>query len=299
MKSKAIVRFVFVVAVSGCLPLISMAQSSRADSKAMGVWSSASLDEIAPVGQPQCLSMKVTQRTVTLKMVPGKTTIGGEWVRWTRRVWLNADNRCRWFPEEAQFEPILGAVWTYTISGDSEDKEPPSLRIVGAYSTCLGNACNRWTHDNSFETQVRLVGGDKLVDTNKTADPSDDVEFVRLSDEQDLLDDARTAAERLLKPLDLGQLDRFYDQATTTSFRSNTGREEFHKRVSEAQARFGLSTSRKYSLTTHILYAPMIKAGRDDYVIFSNKVTRSGGTSFLETVCLAQENGEWKVSCLF
>jgi hypothetical protein len=291
--------FVFVAVVSGCLPVSSVAQAARADIKALGVWSSATLDEIAPVvGQPQCVSMKVTQRTVTLKMGPDKNTIGGEWVRWTRRVWLNSDGACRFFPEETQYEPLLQAVWTYTISGDTEDKQTQSLRIVGAYSTCLGNACNRWTHENSFETEVKLTG-DKLVDTNRTADPSDDVEFMRLSDEQDLLDDARTEADRLLKSLDLGQIDRFYDEATTSSFRSSVSREDFHKRVSDAQARMGLSISRKYMITTHVLYAPMIKTGRDDYVIFSNKVTRAGGTSFVETVCLARENGGWRVSCLF
>src|SRR5271157_166326 len=144
MQSKTIVSIVFVAVISGCLPLVSVAQAAGAV-KALGVWSSATLDEIAPVGQPQCLSMQLTQRTVTLKMMPGKDTIGGEWVRWTRRVWLNSDNGCRWFPGEAQFEPILGAVWTYTISGDIKDKQSQSLRVVGAYSACVGNACNRWT----------------------------------------------------------------------------------------------------------------------------------------------------------
>jgi len=297
MRPKTIVKFVFVAVVSGCLPLMSVAQSAGAN-KALGVWSSATLDEIAPVGQPQCLSMKVTQRTVILKMVPGKNTIDGEWVRWTRRVWLNSDNGCRWFSQEAQYEPLLQAVWTYAISGESQDKQTQNLRIFGAYSNCLGNACDQWTHDKSFETELGLVG-EKLVDTNKTADPTDDVEFMRLSDEQDFLDDARTAADNLLRPLDLGQFDRFYDQATTTSFRSNTSREAFHKRAAELQARFGLASSRKYAITTHAMYAPMIKTGRDDYVIFSNRLTRSGGASALEFVFLARESGEWRILWLF
>jgi hypothetical protein len=298
MQLKAIVTVVFVTVVSGCLSLMSVAEVAGADSKALGVWSSATLDEIAAVGRPQCVSMRVTQRTVTLKTVPGQNKIGGEWVRWTRLVWLNSDSLCRWFPEEAQYEPLLAAVWTYAVSGDNEGQQIPSFRIAGAYSACLGNACNRWAHDERFETEMRLVG-DKLVDTNKTADPTDDVEFVRLVDAQDLLDDARTAAEGLLKSLDLGQIDRFYDLATTSSFRSNTKREDFHKRVSDAQARLGLESSRKYLIATHVLYAPMIKTGRDDYVIFSNKVTTARGASFFEFVFLVRENKAWKVSWLF
>jgi hypothetical protein len=297
MKFKTILIFSFGTVVYGLLPLMCVAQATPAGTTALGVWSSATLDEIASVGRPECQSIKLTQRTVTLKTAPDKV-ISGTWVRWTRRVWLNVDYECRWFPEESQFEPIQGAEWTYNIKGRSNDDRSQSFNIVGEYSTCLGNACNRWAHENGFETELKLVGN-TLVDTNKTEDLHDDVEFMRFSDEEDLLEDARTTAEQLFKPLDLGQLDRFYDQATTSSFRSNISRDEFSKRVSEPQARLGLAVSRKYLLTTHVLYAPMVKTGRDDYVIFSNKVTRAGGTTFLESVCLARENGQWRVLWLF
>ena len=263
-----------------------------------GTWTSATLEDASPVLRPDCLAVSITDRKLTLKAVSGTNRIEGEWVRWRRRTWLTQENQtCRWFGDETKFEPILGAAWTYTITGQSDDKDEHHLTLHGKYSSCLGNACTKWkVYPEDFNTELRLVGN-TLIDTNGTEDPVDDVEFVRLSEDDDIVDAARDAADKWLKLIDLGQLDSVYDRGTTSSFKAEVKKDDFRRNVLDHQARYGTTTARKYLISTHVLYAPNTK-GRTDYAVFSNLVTKSHNVSGAEFVVLAKEEGEWRICWL-
>jgi hypothetical protein len=261
----------------------------------IGVWSSATLDGMGPVSRPECRAMSLTDRKVTLKAVPGTDRVEGEWVRWTRSVWMSSDNqKCRWFPDDDQYEPIVGAIWTYSVEG-SYDRQRQVLKVHGNYSNCLGNACNKWhVHDSTFHTELKVVAG-TLVDTNETVDTSDDVEFVQLEDDLETIEEARTTTEGWLKKLDLGDIDGFYDQATTGSFRQSVNRSDFHNHLAELQGQSGLITSRQFLLSTHVLYAPGFAKGKGNYILFSNKIVSSKQLVGMEFLLLAKENGQWRV----
>jgi hypothetical protein len=148
--------------------------------------------------------------------------------------------------------------------------------------------------DKVFRTQLKLIGGN-LVDTNETDDPSDDVTFMRLSDEAEMVDEARSAVETLVKPLDRGEVDQFYTTAASSSFRANTTLDQFHSAMTEMQTKGGLVNSRRYLQTTNILYAPMITKTKGEYVLFSNTVGTTKKTGGVEFILLIREQSEWKV----
>jgi hypothetical protein len=268
----------------------------EAISKMAGTWSSATLEQFGASMSPQCPYVAVTERKVTLKPIPGTNRLEGEWVRWSRLTWLMSGNQnCRWYPTEEQYEPILGASWTYNLAGNPSETQSNVLMVQGTYVNCLGNGCSQMQFGGTaFSTELKLIGG-SLVDTNKTEDQADDVSFTRLSDEADLLDEARTAVEGYLKSLDQGQIDHFYTTASSSEFRAKTTLEQFHSSISALQTKVGLVQARRYLLTTHILYAPMISKSKADYVLFSNKVESTSHTSGLETIFLVREKSDWKV----
>ena len=259
MRLKGAMYFVSVLLLLSKPTLPETHQSSDARSKMVGVWTSATLEQIGAAQRPECTFITISERTVTLKSLAGTDQFEGEWVRWTRNVWLRSDNlRCRWYPGEEQFEPVLGAVWTYNLKDITPNGRRDSVTVQGTYVNCLANGCDKMkVRDKVFRTQLVLIGG-SLVDTNETDDPTDDVKFLRLSDAAELVDDARSAVEILLKPLDRGEIDQFYSTATSSTFRSNTPLDQFHSVTADMQAKSGLVNSRRYLQTTNILYAPMI-----------------------------------------
>lgn len=270
-------------------------QATHATSNAAGVWSSGTLEQVGAVQRPECTYLAVTDRKVTLKPVAGTSNFEGEWVRWTRYVWMTSDGlKCRWYTSEDQFEPVLGSIWTYRLEGNISDAQGDALAVHGTYVNCLGNGCSQMSvAAKTFQTELKLIRG-TLVDTNATADPSDDVEFLRLSDEAELVDEARTALETSIKLLDSGDIDHFYTTATSSAFRASTSIDQFHSRMSELQ-KLGLVTSRRYLLTTNVLYAPMITKDRGEYVLLSNTVQTDKNTGGVEFIFLIREQSEWKV----
>lgn len=297
MRCKPLWRFSIAVLLlaSGGLAVVPV-EGSDVDKTVIGVWKSASFDDYGWVERPECPAISVTERTLTLKAVPGKNSVQGDLVRWTRRVWATTENACRWYAGEPHFEPIFGAVWRYAVTGKSDEHEHHVPTLQGKYLDCDGSACSQWTQAKEFTTELKLVS-DTLID-RQPADPTGDIEFMRLSDDDGVVDEARSAAVTWLKVLDQGQLDQFYDHGTTAAFRGKVTRDSFRKSWSDFQSRTGRTTSREYLISTHLFYAPMIAKGRSDYVLFSNKATMARGVSRLEFVLLAREGGEWKVCWL-
>jgi hypothetical protein len=283
--------------VSLFLPTVLAAQTARdANVSLSGIWSSGTLEKVGAALRPECSYISVTERKVTINPTADPNIFQGEWVRWTRLTWMNSDNRrCRWYPDEQQFEPVLGAIWTYRLKGHRSRSEENSIKVDGNYDNCLGNGCAQMKPSgDTFHTELKLIGAN-LVDTNETEEQDDDVAFVRLSDEVEMLDDARTAVEGYLKLLDRGNIDNFYQSATSAQFRHDTSSESFHSAISGLQSKDGLIDSRHYLITSHILYAPMISKEKGDYVLYSNMIHSDKGLSGVEFIFLVREGTEWKV----
>jgi hypothetical protein len=298
MVARRIARF--VVSASAVFVLLAAPATAVSDvpSPMLGTWTSATLDGMGNNGRPQCSVITVTDRKLTLKSEPGSTRVEGEWVRWTRNVWMTSDNlACRWYPEETTFEPVFGSIWTYSLRG-SYDAQRQVLKVHGDYSNCLGNGCEKMRLGaTSFDTEFTLQG-DTLTDTNATPDPSDDLEFMRLAADSETVEDAREATEGWLKKLDGGDIDGFYDQATSTGFRQGVQRSQFHTVTAALIDRVGLVSSREFLLSTHVLYAPGLAKGRGNYVLFSNKVLSSKKMGGVEFLLVVKDGGDWKVQWL-
>jgi hypothetical protein len=277
---------------------IFLGTANAQDTRILGQWSSGTFDGLYTIIRPECTSVAVTERRIRLTLVPGSNKVEGEWVRWSRSMWMNTDNRsCRWVPEATQFEPLYSASWFYLLSGVF-DKTGNVLKIHGDFAKCDGNACSRWQAATEmtkpFDTELKLVGG-KLVDMNGHADPSDGVQFVRVSDHAEEVEEANSALEGYLKMIDAGDLDRFYDAAVSSSFRNNTTRQQFKAVVSAFQSRVGKPSSRHNLNTLYIIYAPSISKMPGQYVFLYNGVETTKKASGQEFILLAKESADWKV----
>ena len=159
------------------------------------------------------------------------------------------------------------------------------LRMRPQDMRCPLRLSTRWR--SSIFHDVRLIDG--------TPDPSDDVEFMRLAADTETVENAREATEEWLPRMDKGDIDGFYDQATSESFRGTVPRSQFHTVNADFQNRVGLITSRQFLLSTHLLYAPGLSKGRGNYVLFSNRVTTSKNSWGQEFLLLVNDGGEWRV----
>jgi hypothetical protein len=260
----------------------------------LGRWSSGTLDASGAYS-PGCTAYASTTRTVTLSSMPGSNTVAGEWVRSTSTFWIDSNSqKCRWNQDEKLYEPNFFSVWTYRING-VYDSRHEALSVHGEYSNCLGNACEvRKIGSKSFDTELKFDSG-RLINTNKTADPTDDVEFLRISDEADEVDEARSALDPCLKSLDAGNSDAFYDCAASSSFRESTPKPVFKARVSDWASTFGLVTARRSLIATHFVYAPMISKAKGDYVLLNNLTGTDKNVGGGEFIFMIKEGGTWKV----
>jgi hypothetical protein len=173
------------------------------------------------------------------------------------------------------------------------------MKVDGRFANCNGN-CDRFVTPAAkkpFHTELKMNNG-RLVDTNMTDDPSDDLEFVRVSDEEHRADDAETALATWWKILDAGDFGRFYDQATSVSFRSIASRKYLIDRLSTQRDRVGPITSRQTLQILYAEHAPFISRSSGEYVLFWSDVESTKSARGLEFMLLVNEGGAWKVTWL-
>jgi hypothetical protein len=278
---------------------ISLGTANAQDTRILGQWSSGTFDGLTSVIRRECTAVAVTERRIRLTLVPGSSKVEGEWVRWSRNMWINTDNgSCRWVPEATQFEPLWSGSWVYLLTGVF-DKAGSTLRIHGEFVKCDGNACSRWQAATEmtkpFDTELRLVGG-KLFDMNGHTDPSEGVEFVRVSDHAEEVEEANSVLEGYLKMMDAGDVDHFYDAASAESFRKDTTRQQFRAAVSEFQSRVGKPRSRHNLNTLYIVYAPIFSKAPGQYVFLYNGVETTKNLRGGEFILLTKESSEWKLA---
>lgn len=287
--------FVFCI---GLVPASS--QSLPAPPAMLGLWSAGSVDAIGSVQRPECSALTISERRIRLSTIPGTNKFEGEWIRTAANIWMTTDNRnCRWFPEDSLFQPMFQATWGYLLDA-VYDAARGVMKVDGRFANCDGNGCDRFvtaTAKKPFHTELKM-NNDRLVDTNMTDDPSDDLEFVRVSDEADRADDAKTALATSLKILDAGDFGRFYDQATSASFRSIASRKDFIDRLSTQRDRVGTTTSRQTLKTLYAQNAPFISKSPGEYVLFWSGVESTKSARGLEFMLLVNDGGTWKVTWL-
>jgi hypothetical protein len=268
--------------------------SSPSRDAMLGIWSSATMEKAAPP-RPGCEIAGISERKVILRLVPGTNRIEGEWDRRTSVIWLNSDRgKCHLFPDETQFKEQYHATWMYSLSAEY-DSDRNALKIKGSYMNCDGDECSRWKASApTFVTEFMMVGR-HLIDTNATPDPSDDIEFIRVTDEADEVADARTALDSYLKMYDSGDFGRFYDAASPI-FRQGVSRDQFQARFKDLEKLNGSPTSRKNLYTVYALYAPAISPKMGEYVLFISGVDTSKKLYAREFMFLIKEGPQWKVA---
>lgn len=293
MDSVCRVLFVFCI---GLVPASS--QSSPAPPAMLRLWSAGSVDAIGSVQQQECSALTISERRIRLSTIPGTNKVEGEWIRTTASIWMTTDNRNCWlFPEDSLFQPMFQTTWGYVLDA-VYDAARGVMKVDGRFAFCNGNGCDRIvkaTAKKPFHTELKMIT-DRLVDTNMTDDPSDDLEFVRVSDDADRADDAKTALAMWLKILDAGDFGRFYDQATSASFRSIASRKDFIARLSAQRDRVGTTTSRQTLRTLYAQDAPFISKSPGEYVLFWSGVESTKSARGLEFMLLANDGGTWKLT---
>lgn len=212
---------------------------------------------------------------------------------------MTTDNRnCRLSPEDSLLQPMSQATWGYVLDA-VYDAARRVMKVDGRFANCSGN-CDRFVTAAArkpFHTELK-INNDHLVDMNRAGDPNDDLEFVRISDETDRSDHAKAALAAWVKILDAGDFGRFYDQATSASFRSVASRKDFVDKLSNQRDRVGATTSRQTLQTLYAQHAPFISMSPGEYVLFWSDVESTKSARELEFMLLVNDGGDWKVAWL-
>jgi Protein of unknown function (DUF4019) len=289
-----VLLFVFGI---GLVPASS--QPSLVPPEVVGVWSTGSIDTVGSVQGQECSALTIPERRIRLSAIPGTNKLEGVWIRTATNIWRTTDNpNCRWFPEDSKFRPIFQTTWFYVL-GAVYDAARGVMKVDGTFANCDGNGCEHSaaaTTKRPFHTELKMNNG-RLVSTHMTDDPNDDLELVRVDDEEDRADDAKTAWAAWLKILDAGDFGRFYDQATTPSFRSIASRKDFIDRLSAQRDRVGTTMSR-LTKTLYVEHAPFLSKSLGEYVLFWSGVELTKSGRALEFMLLVNDGGAWKVTWL-
>src|SRR6202451_3575935 len=290
-----VLPFVFCI---GLVPAFS--QSAPVAPAMLGMWSAGSVDTIASVQGQNCVVLAISERRIRLSAIPGTNKFEGLSMRTATNMWMTTDNpKCRWFPEDSSFQPVFQSTLAYLLDA-VYDTARGVMKVDGRFANCDGNGCDRVvaaTAEKSFHTELKMNNG-RLVDTNMTDDPSDDLELIRVSDEADRADDAKPALATWLKILDAGDFGRFYDQATSASFRSIASRKDFIDRLATQRDRVGTTMSRQTLKTLYVEHAPFLSKASGEYVLSWCGVESTKSTRGLELMLLVNDGGTWKVTWL-
>jgi hypothetical protein len=172
------------------------------------------------------------------------------------------------------------------------------MKVNGRFANCDGNGCKRAADiKKPFRTELVMNNG-RLIDTNMSDNPSDHIEFSRAIDESEFAETAKTALIAWLRILDAGDFGRFYDQATTASFRSIAPRKDFIDRLSAQRDQVGSTISRQLLKAVYVQRAPFISKASGNYVIFWSGVDSTKSAGALEFMLLVNDGGAWKVTWL-
>jgi hypothetical protein len=264
-----------------------------------GLWSSGFVDSIGSVQGQECSALTISERQIRLSAIPGTNKLEGVWIRTTTNIWMTPGNHnCRWFSEDSTYQPIFQTTWFYVV-GAVYDSALGVMKMDGKFANCDGNGCEHFvsaTAKMPFHIELKLSGS-RLVGSSMTDDPSEDLELIRVDDEVDHTDEAKTALTKYMKLLDSGEFARFYDQATTALFRSFASRQDFIDKLSAQRDRVGTTISRQ----TKILYVervPFMSKSSGEYVLFWSGVDSTKSARGLEFILLVNDGGTWKVRWL-
>jgi hypothetical protein len=270
-------------------------QSSPVPPAMLGLWSAGSVDAISSVHGQECSALTISEYQMRLSATPDTNKLEGVWIRTTTNIWMTTESRnCRWFPDDSSSQPIFQTTWFYVLNA-VYDTARGVMKVDGGFANCDGNGCSRFAK-KPFHTELKMNNG-RLVGTNMTDDPSDDLEYVAVSDETDRTYDARTASATWLKILDAGEFGQFYDQATSASFRSTASRKDFIDRLSTERDRVGTTMSRQ-TKALYAEHAPFISRSSGEYVLLWSGVESTKSARGLEFMLLVKDGGTWKVTWL-
>ena len=293
----SVCRVLLFVLCIGLVPAYS--QSSPVPPAMLGLWSAGSVDAMGSVPGQECSALTTSDFQIRLSAIPETNKLEGVWIRATTKVWMTTQNRnCRWFPDDSAYQPMLETTWYYVIDG-LYDTTRGVMKVDGRYANCDGNGCNRSVTASAkkpFHTELTMTNG-RLVGTSVTDDSSDDLELVRVSDEEDRAYGAKAASDKWLEILDAGDFGRFYDQATSASFRSIASRKDFIDRLSTQRDRAGTTMSRQ-TKAIYAQHAPFISKSPGEYVLFWSGVESAKSARGLEFMLLVNDGGTWKVTWL-
>jgi hypothetical protein len=293
----SVCRVLLFVFCMGIIPAFS--QSSRVPSMS-GLWSGGSVNVIDAAQGQECPALVISEDRIRLNAIPGTNKFEGVWIRTPTNTWITTENRnCRWFPEDSSFQPIILSTRAYLLDA-VYDPTRGVMNVDGRFANCDGNGCGRFAKvaaKTPFHTELRM-NNDQLIDTNLTDDSSGDWELVRVNDLAGRVDRAETALATWLKLLDAGEFGRFYDQATTVSFRSIASRKDFINKLTTQRDRVGTTMSRQALKTMYAEHAPFLSKASGEYVLFWNGVESTKSARESEFLLLVDDGGTWKVAWL-
>ncbi len=211
----------------------------------------------------------------------------------------NADGACRLKGEK---EPHLlyanTRIWELEgkidqISGDA--------RLRATYQTCLNLGCDdpQLSRDG-FETLLRRVDGTMLIDTGSSLAGTDDLLFQRINTLETRAHDAAAEVESLLLPLVRGELNRFFEESLSNSWRQATSWQATQQLSQQIQPLLAEVEGRSLVEARYANRAlfPQATPGRH-YVFVIHSLRLSGGRVTLETATLELEDGAWKLAALW
>jgi hypothetical protein len=241
----------------------------------------------------------LADRDVRLRVAPGTNRIEGEWIRREHYFWITSDHRtCHLFADETQFTAEYHAAWLSSLSGEY-DPDKRIIRIKASYVQCEGNGCShvKTAPSSGFSTELEMRGS-RLVDTNATPDPSDDLEFIRVTDASDEIEEARAALAPYLRVIDSGDAGPAYQNAMASAYKQSVPPEKFQSWLAEMQSANGPTVSRRSLYSTRVLYVPMHPKEVGDYVLFINGIKTSKQIPAVEYIFAMKEGSVWKISII-
>jgi hypothetical protein len=263
-----------------------------------GEWKSGVLGNPSTGKTPQCVTVSLVARTLTLRPAEaGSNRFFGEWKKETTFYWLRNDGgACRW-ASESSFSLSSGAVITYSVEG-TVGSSGQDLTLTGKFAGCDGSACKDWDlteYRKPFQTHMLYRAGG-LIDGDPGANSS--VRFARKEEADASVATAVKAADAILGALDKGDYDLLFSSAWDSDSQTPEFRAQARAGFISARDARGYIVSRKPVREVYAEYAPEFAKSTGNYTLLVRDIQTSKSLLGREFVLMIQADTAWKVAWL-
>ena len=279
--------------IAGLAALFALGRASAED--ITGHWLQADFVSVEAI-MPECVSLTAMSRTIRVERAQDGS-LSGVYATDEQSIWVhNKSSSCKF--SVATMSPVVfqrSCIWQFLLA----PRDVTGWRMGSNSAKCQGDAYDEPGIGEPFESRLSLQG-DRLVDAGKGV-RGGALKFQRAVPWRQRADEAAAAWPALMKPLDRGDCNGFFQASLSANSPLQKAHEDYcvlnvQRLQSEPQPIVSLSIGLKIPIDRR--WVPDGAVEVEDVLLAGFAIFQDGSTLPRQAI-LRREQGQWKVVALF